>query len=237
MNKIFDYHIECGKVDNNLCYARTIIGGFQVLKTSPFISEAIFRVNADVDMSGMFNSLFSDPKYSVFPFPPSVTIPSAWQKQFDLHFEFGKSTPINPHTSKFIDLCYARTLFLPSSVVSSSRIKHYYDEVELTQLDYTLLFSTLVIKIKIDGMFDILERDPAISTYPIPSLSISASSTSAASSIPKAVPVEESKKEIKRQLPSEIIDIPHPQCQNHCTSWDIFGAPKCRSICKGRKGL
>jgi hypothetical protein len=48
------------------------------------------------------------------------------------------------------------------------------------------------------------------------------------------VPAEVKKKQLKRRLPSAIIDIAHPACQDVCTSWDIFGKRKCRNMCEWR---
>jgi len=49
------------------------------------------------------------------------------------------------------------------------------------------------------------------------------------------VPAEVKKKQLKRMLPSHIIDIAHPACQDVCTSWDIFGKVKCKNMCEWRK--
>jgi hypothetical protein len=48
------------------------------------------------------------------------------------------------------------------------------------------------------------------------------------------VPAEVKKKQLKRRLPSHIIDIAHPACQDVCTSWDIFGKRKCKNMCEWR---
>jgi len=53
----------------------------------------------------------------------------------------------------------------------------------------------------------------------------------------KSSSAQKTNKEVKRHLPSHIIGISHPDCQNVCTSFEHFKTTKCKSICEWRTEL
>jgi len=40
-----------------------------------------------------------------------------------------------------------------------------------------------------------------------------------------------------KKRPSDLSQVKHPACQMQCTSFDLFGAAKCKSMCRQRSGV
>ena len=213
--KWYDLHIEVGTVTlqssgNKYPYARTVLGsaGIEFENVSQTMATAICSVFADMSKFGVYGSLRKDPKYSQFPIVPSRD--PYRQTDYYLHIEVGESDKFD---------VYVKTRFLTG--------EEYETRCPAGNLPLVSdMIYDVIMEMESFGMLETLKNSPLVSTFPLPTPSASISA--------KATSSPQKKSDIVRQLPSHIIDIPHPQCQDHCTSWDIFGKGKCPNMCESR---
>ena len=211
---LFDLHFECG-INNAKYYAKTYIDGNKHQSFSSInICESLLQVVDSLYSYGLFTILRNSPQKSTFPFkgadPGEVPL-------YYLHTECGK-------TGDAITLMYSRTEFCENGV---------YTEYINTEFQTPSSLRKLIKSLDRMGVLETLKFKANTSIFPF-----STSSTStAAPTIPSATSSHGKKpeKEVKKQLPSQIIDISHPGCQNICTSFEHFKTSKCNSICEWRK--
>ena len=72
------------------------------------------------------------------------------------------------------------------------------------------------------GMWGSILKDPSISVYPF------------GTTAPPQIKVDP---KVKKQLPSDLTQVPHPTCTGMCTSFDLFGKDKCKGMCRQRLEL
>ena len=82
----------------------------------------------------------------------------------------------------------------------------------------------LCLKMEADGAWPMLNRHPDLAIYPFDGTPLSANTK-------KANP------NTSKLKPSELTNVPHPDCQLQCTAYDCFGNKRCKSICGHRSGL
>jgi len=73
------------------------------------------------------------------------------------------------------------------------------------------------------SLWNKIANDPTLSKFPFPG-----------SSNPAANNAKTNGRLFK---PSELTQVPHPDCQAQCSSYDIFGKVKCSSMCQQRRGV
>jgi hypothetical protein len=222
MGKLFDLHIEIG-TEQSFYYSRAEIGGllFGGINTSP--SDAAMKCVQELHTYGIFTSLKKNPSYAQWPLSPTTN--NRKQPIFTLHFEYGDAKSTIQH--------YWKTVLKP--LIPNSGHRYYERRDGKTYIN--ILLCELIKDIETSGIISELLSNPSASIYPFPphtpTPSMGGGSTSS-TPVAKAVLVDELDKEIVRKLPSHIIDISHPHCQMHCTSWEHFGKSKCKNMCKWR---
>lgn len=223
MGKLFDIHIEVG-IEKTFYYSRTDVGGFVCGALANTPSDAVKRCVQDMHHYGMFMSLKKDPSYANWPLPSKPG--NLQQPVFTLHFEYGEERSIVQH--------YWKTVFAPTN----PKYGHRYFEKKDGKTYINTLLCNLVDDLVNSVIFGELLTNPSVSIYPFPSPTSSPSAGATTSKpVARAVLVEELDKKIVPQLPSQITDIPHPQCQNHCTAWVHFKKSRCASMCSWRKEI
>jgi hypothetical protein len=129
------------------------------------------------------------------------------RKLFDLHFEIGITA---------YGKLYAKTQLGGPAGVS------FRKEAALIP---DAIFRTAV-EMAQSGVWPILKNNPHYATYPFDSSMLKANlgNNKLDPNAPKL-------------KPSELTSVPHPQCQLQCSSYDIFGASRCKNMCGHRTGL
>lgn len=216
--KWFDLHIEVGQVTlqnsgNKYPYARTVVGsaGIEFSQSAQYINQAIYLLLTEMDAYAAFTTLKKHPHYSQFPYS-SHGNPNYYAEYF-LHIEVGESDKLDT---------YVRTEF--------HNFEEYEKRCPTSNMPSIMdMISDIIADMAADGTLEHLRFHPFLSIFPLPN--------SSTPKVAKTLSSPQKKSDIVRQLPSHIIDIPHPQCQDHCTSWDIFGKIKCSNMCEWRSGV
>lgn len=81
----------------------------------------------------------------------------------------------------------------------------------------------LVNELQTSGMWSVLAQNPQTCVYPFPG-----------TQTPLAISVDP---KAPKKRPADLSRVAHPACQMQCTSFDHFGAPRCKSMCGQRSGL
>ncbi len=78
------------------------------------------------------------------------------------------------------------------------------------------------------NMWQAIFNNPSISVYPFQTASGKPPVPALKTKIDPNAP---------KQLPGRLTAVVHPDCQPQCTSFDLFGASKCKSMCGHRSGI
>jgi hypothetical protein len=92
----------------------------------------------------------------------------------------------------------------------------------------------MIVDLDVCGGLDLLQVNPALSVFPL-GAPVGASQKAPTSGT-KTVAANSNKNKPKKK-PSELMSVSNPDCQPLCTSYDLFGAVKCKSMCGHRSGL
>jgi len=207
--KLYDIHFEVGLYQpTKEEYAYTVLGTMvPFLRKEDSILNALRGLVSDLSAMDIFKGLIKYPHQSYYPIPCSLGI--EFQKFFELHIECGSTTSLSRY--------YAKTIINGKEYISSNGT---IDMAIFELMNY--LHNAYV--------YPMLTSAPSLSVYPFKA------GSGSKGSVPSAVLVEESKpkKDIKRRLPSDLVDRSYPECTSLCTSWDIFGKGKCRNMCEWR---
>lgn len=238
--KKFDLHISVSH--DNVEYIASCIFGKNALlmsKKGGDISGAIFALINDLSLNATFDLLLQNPLMSIWPVPHSpshththqISSPrkfgttsassNSTMNMFDLHIECGYEVDQNN---------------MPKSTYAFTQIDNgQCHKFAGTAAIFEHSIENLLVDLTIHKMFDQLQLDPSFSTFPFNNQTPSSSPSAHRSTNDVARPAEIAKKDLPRNLPSALIGEPYPQCQDTCTSWDIFGKVKCKNMCEWRK--
>jgi hypothetical protein len=134
---------------------------------------------------------------------------AAFGKLFDVHFEIG-SNPIGNY--------YARTVLGVNGLM-----------FEQSGPTPKMAIERLAADMENNSFWALIIANPAMSSYPF--------STTTPPSVRPGPPAKKPDPNVVRELPSELTQVAHPDCQPLCTSFDHFGKTKCKSMCGQRTGL
>ena len=130
------------------------------------------------------------------------------KKLFDLHIEVGYDPDTGNKYGKVV---------LSNNTKFENRSSYLTDAI-----------SGIIYDMDAKGGMKNLNNDPKLSVFPAPGVAISQKNGNQLQ-----VPDPNDPK----KLPSECIQIPHPQCQMLCSSFANFKKTKCKSMCAGRSNL
>jgi len=128
-------------------------------------------------------------------------------KYFDLHFEIGLTD-----TGEF----YAKTVLGINGGI-------LFQQKGNTP---AAAISNLGADLEVGNIWNNIAQNPAVCVYPFPGPQAPTAATSL-SADPNA----------PKKKPSELSSVAYPSCQAQCTSFDHFGAKKCKSMCRQRRGV
>lgn len=243
--KDFYLHIILSLENNGLYKAKSIFGNNAIVYDYCDVNEigALNGLNGMLNRSMVYNSLIKDPSSSLWPHSNSQQVTST--NVLDLHIECGS---VVDSTNGSVRCTYAYTELTILSTLAPYQVVGIRGDH----------FDAIDSMIQLLDMMKTSSQFPTYSTFPFsglpsPQVGLPIGGTSptpvasptvtpgyprSVSPAPPAarppVPAEAKKKELKRRLPSDIIDIVHPACQDVCTSWDIFGKIKCKNMCEWR---
>jgi hypothetical protein len=193
-------------------YAKTYVDGNKHQSFSDIdIYESLLHVVATLYNSGLFAILKNSSTKSTFPFrgvdPGEVPL-------YFLHIECGK-------VNNTLNLMYSRTEFCENGLSTEYIAQGALISDSSRKLIKSLNRMSVLENLKFKANSSVFP----FGTSPTPNDSIKSSSA------------RKTSKEVKRQLPSQVIGISHPDCQNVCTSFEHFKTTKCKSICAWRTEL
>ena len=223
-NPQFAIHISV--VDNGSDYNVSCIFGnnsFKMDSSGGDISTALFSLLNSLTVNTVFALILINPQISLWPIPHNHQLLQSIGHLYDLHFECGERRNVN---GAFEGL-YALTQIgsNPNNIKTYESVAKYYE----------LAIENILVDLSSNGQLDFLIKNPGYSAFPFNSISPNTAPKAIPSSAPR--PAEIPKKDLPRRLPSDIIGVSHPQCQNVCTSWDHFGKVKCKNMCAWRTEL
>jgi hypothetical protein len=248
----FDVHMVVTAKQSGIYNAKCIFGNNAILFDYNGVDplDAIRGLNQLLETGLVYQSLVRDSSLSVWPIPNSThnptlsqsggqsAVPSASTHVFDFHVQCGS---VIESTNGDILGTYAYTesdVLVPTSHQTHGNKDDHWDAID--NLLNLLMQGTV---------FNSYCAFPGSSKFPFSGKPFPAKlwgSSTAPPTWPHSppmptpasrppVPAEVQKKQLKRRLPSDIIDVVHPACQDVCTSWDIFGKSKCGNMCEWRK--
>jgi len=192
-----------------------------------------FGLLNELSLNSVFDLLKVNRQLSMWPIPHahqlltglhnhSPIYANPLSSMFDLHFECGERRNINGAWEGL----YAKT-----QIGLTPNIKTFDSLNAPNSQYYEPALENVLVDLASNRIFDFLVTDPSSSFFPF--------CANQPKAIPRSAPVpaEIPQKDLPRKLPSAIIGVPHPQCQNVCTSWDHFGKVKCKNICAWRTEL
>jgi hypothetical protein len=235
----FNLHISVSH--NNIDYiASCIFGNNSILMSEKAgnIHKAISTLISELSSYTTFDLLLQNPLMSMWPVPVQAQQTSISQQlaqygaltsMFDLHIECGYE--VNQNNLRIGTYAYTQ--------IDNGQCHKFKGTGGIFEDS----IENLVVDLTIHKMFDQLTSDPSFSVFPFVSFPHSGYPSGSPSSSPPAHrstddvarPAEVAKKDLPRNLPSALIGESHPQCQDTCTSWDIFGESKCKNMCEWRK--
>ena len=203
---IFNLHIESG-IEGGSFYSKTYVSGFEYLSYSDVdIFYSLNELIQNLQRTATLSLIQGTPTLSSFPF--NVKAPNINQiKLYDLHMECGDTQYTSQYSRVVLRSNGGLLEYARSGINMELAIYNLISSLDSLKLLEKLRYGT--------AKSELLDVSPIISS----------------TNIPQAI----KKKEAKRYLPSHIIDVPHPDCQDVCTSMDIFGKAKCKNICEWRK--
>ena len=149
---------------------------------------------------------------------PQIGTPSSntvGQKVFDLHFEVG----VNPPP---LNGFYALT------ILGANGVK--FEEMGSSPAD---CIAKVTAQMEASGIWAVVAKDPGVSMYPFNTGRASGKNTAVQTSTTNNA----YDPNIPKERPADLGQVPHPDCQARCQSFDHFGTSRCKSICAQRSGL
>jgi len=140
-------------------------------------------------------------------------------KLFDIHFEIGLNPP---PTSDF----YAKVQLGNNGVI-----------FEQDGSSPATAIAKIAIDMEQSGMWAIIAKNPGLSSPSVggtPSTGGPSTGGAPSTKSPTETKVDPN---APKKRPSDITQIPHPDCQVVCQAYDNFGVVKCKNICAQRSDL